>query len=144
MVLARGADGSLRIIEEFTATQAESNCNKDATGTRDALIENTIAIMSDILPMEADEETRLDSLSSPEPGVLVYTFTLINETRDAFTKQEVEMLTEYMSIQIFEQVCGLPNFKPFVASEVTIVFTYLGKNGDHITTVSIKPGDCGK
>ena len=92
------------------------------------------------LPMSVDKETRWDN-TTPGPGCqLTYNYTFVNA---AASDVDVNYFYQVMTQKLRNSVCTSADMKVFFKNNVTVSYSYRGRDGVHIGKIDITPRDCG-
>jgi len=92
------------------------------------------------LPMMVDKETRWDN-TTPGPGRrFTYNYTFFTATaRDV----DVNYFYQAMTPKLRNDVCSSKDLEVFFKNDVTLSYSYRGRDGVHIGKIDITPRDCG-
>ncbi|WP_026474535.1 hypothetical protein [Alkaliflexus imshenetskii] len=89
-----------------------------------------------ICPFMVDDETRLDNATVLPGKVFQYGYTLVNFERDSI---DVDVFVSHMQPVILNNVKTNPELKTFREQNVTIIYQYNDKNGEHIAKITVSP-----
>lgn len=89
-------------------------------------------------PTTLDEETRIDNTVGGN-GQFTYNYTLTSYTADQLDAQQ---LNEILRADLVNAYCTSEGTKFFKDNKVPINYSYSGKNGNHIVSITTKPSDC--
>ncbi len=112
----------------------ESNDKQDFN---QILIE-TVSELNRSLPMMVDSETRLDNAMGFNK-ILKYNNTLINYTANEISPSNI---FNALDKKITNSVCTSKEMKIFLDNDVTISYSYSGKNGKHIIDIKVSKSKC--
>lgn len=89
-------------------------------------------------PMMTNPETRIDGAIGLNKELL-FKYTLINHVAADLSTQDINELGKFY----LNSVCTTKELQLFVKNGITISYAYFGKDGKPITTISVKPSQCG-
>ncbi len=112
----------------------ESNGKQDFN---QILIE-TVSELNSNLPMMVDSETRLDNVVGFNK-ILKYNNTLINYTASEISPSDV---FNALDKKITNSVCTSKAMKIFLDNDITISYSYGGKNGKYIMDIEVSKSKC--
>jgi len=98
----------------------------------------TVSELNSNLPMMVDSETRLDNAVGFNK-ILKYNNTLIN-----YTANEISPSNIYNALdkKITNSVCTSKEMKIFLDNDITISYSYSGKNGKFIIDITVSKSKC--
>lgn len=135
IVLAPDAQGALKIVEEHMLTQSLSSCpDKDPL----PLMQQQVAALASRLPLQLDDETRLDSLRVDGKS-LVYTFTLVSV---AAGELDQERFRKAMQGTVVARSCLNPPLRTILDNGAEIAFDFLTKIGEPLLKLTVAERDC--
>jgi len=137
MVIRKDKSG-LKIIEEYSETQPQSDCISKSNRNLKLLLSNAENQIKGYLPLMVDEETRLDAVKITN-DTFYYIYTLVKVSPGEFNSNK---LTEILKPILLDQSCNTQNLQPLVNAGATIAYKYKNKKGKMITTININRGDC--
>ncbi|SHG80538.1 hypothetical protein [Ferrimonas marina] len=103
-------------------------------------LSQSVVEMNAGLPMELDEETRLDSVTTVR-NLMVYNNTLVNYSADEL---DVDRLEEALAETVIGPLCSNAGLNTFVDLGVEMVYRYFGKDGVFVTELSKDMATCRK
>lgn len=108
----------------------ESDLDSALMATADRLNQN--------LPIMLDKETRFDA-SIGINRTFLYKYTLVNYAAEDIDKGQFETAMESILVN---HVCTTSEMEFFVNNHVPVEYAYYGKNGKHITTITVTKDQC--
>lgn len=106
--------------------------------TFDQQLMNAAEEINKTCPFMIDKDTRLDSAIGGPGKTFKYNYTIINY---AVEELNVEQLKSELAPDIINNVKTSPEMETFRENEVTIVYNYNDKNGNHLLQLKVIPGD---
>jgi len=92
------------------------------------------------VPMQIDEETRLDSAAT-FGNTFIYNYTMVKYSAEQL---DVKLFDKIIQKNVIDTICTNPGLKAFIDLEVVMVYRYLGKNGGYIFEQSFDTKTCKK
>ena len=89
-------------------------------------------------PFMVDKDTQLDNAVALPENIFQYNYTLLNLEKASMNIQEFR---NYMIPNSISYVKKTPEMKYFRDNNVTVNYYYKDKNGEYLTTISVKPED---
>lgn len=137
MVVKAVDDDHLQIIEQFTETPAQSNCEDSKTDLPEFL-QTTVKMINEQLPAKIDAETQLVRASA-NGSKLTYHYVLINYTSDMLTTEEAAAKLRPVVVQ---QSCSSPNLRPILDQNGSLSYIYTGSDAAQIVKLEIDKSAC--
>lgn len=104
------------IVEETSHTQSKSSCpDEDPTPQ----IKKITKMLDGKLPIQIDEDTRLDSIKGDSSG-LTYFQTLVNVGPGELDAEQIEKFSSVMRPIFIKQVCLQPEYRHVIDNGATI------------------------
>ena len=95
-------------------------------------------IMNRDCPFVIDENTRLDSVTSPKADVLQNNYTLLQDSRDDI---DVEAFQNIFKPEITLHLKATPQTSDFRKANATLVYKYFDRDKKHVTDIVLQPGE---
>lgn len=139
MVVEKQGD-EFKIIEEYSESQVASSCKEVKVDGLTDLMRLTKKQLDPHLPIEIDDDTRLDSVNIKE-NTFEYQYTLVTVDlqADAIDK---DSFNQTMQPIVVQQSCTMPNLRPLIDQGAVISYVYNDKNGNVVTEISVDKGSC--
>jgi hypothetical protein len=96
--------------------------------------------LNKVLPMEIDEETRLDITYLINEDFFIYSYTLINYDIKDFKETDIRAMTSIMEKTITDMWRTDPEFVYYRINKVNLVYKYKDKYGKHLFEFSFNAG----
>ena len=97
--------------------------------------------LNEMLPMEIDEETRLDMTYLINDDTFIYSYTLINYDKEDFKEPDIKALTLIMEKTITDMWRSNPDFVYYRINKVYLIYKYKDKHGKHLFEFSFNAGE---
>jgi uncharacterized RDD family membrane protein YckC/Tfp pilus assembly protein PilE len=124
---------------EQSKMQEEAKKLAEANSNNDAQLSAIASETNKSLPMMVDKETRLDATYGAS-NEFVYKYTLVNILGKSIPESR---LKSAMEKKITNTVCTTKQtYDDFIAKGITVSYTYYGKDGTLIGTISVSPSQC--
>jgi hypothetical protein len=92
------------------------------------------------LPVLIDKETELTATEAA-PGMFIYKYRLVNVSAE---KADHVKFSAAAKPQLVQNSCNRPETRnDFLSKGITMRFSYLDKDKQHIATIDVTPADCG-
>lgn len=137
MVVKAIEDNQLQIIEQFTETPAQSNCEDSKTDLPEFL-QTTAQMINEQLPAKIDAETQLVRTSA-RGNKLTYHYLLINYTSETLTTDEA---TTKLRPVVVQQSCSSPNLRPILDQNGSLSYIYTGSDAAQIVKLDVDISAC--
>lgn len=110
---------------------------------KDVLVQNmTLSERAEIMnrdcPFVIDDNTRLDSVTSPKEDILQNNFTLLNNNLEDI---DIEAFQNIFKPEITNHLKATTQTDDFRKSNATLVYTYFDKEKRFVTDIVILPGE---
>lgn len=102
------------------------------------ILNKTAASINKKAPMAIDAETRLDSAQTSNHEFR-YRYTLINHNAEDISAREIQRTTWKT---LLKNLCASNDMKTFRDNDVTVMYSYFGRDGRQIATLSASPSQC--
>ena len=96
--------------------------------------------LNEMLPMEIDEETRLDITYLINDDTFIYAYTLINYDKQDFKEPDIKAMTLFMEKTITDMWRTDPEFVYYRINKVNLIYKYKDKYGMHLFEFSFNAG----
>ena len=93
-----------------------------------------------MLPMEIDEETRLDITYVINNDTFIYSYTLINYDKKDFKEPDIKAMKLIMKKTITDMWRSDPDFVYYRINKVNLIYKYKDKYGVHLFEFSFNAG----
>lgn len=97
--------------------------------------------LNDVLPMEIDEETRLDITYIVNDDTFIYSYTLINYDKQDFKDPDIKAMTLIMEKTITDMWRTSPEFVYYRINKVNLIYKYKDRYGKHLFEFSFNAGE---
>ena len=97
--------------------------------------------LNDVLPMEIDEETRLDMTYIFNDDTFIYSYTLINYDKQDFKDPDIKAMTLIMEKTITDMWRTSPEFVYYRINKVNLIYKYKDRYGKHLFEFSFNAGE---
>ncbi len=87
-------------------------------------------------PMQIDQFSRLDSVSSKGKTNFIYYYTLIKVEK---SEVNLDTINKYIRPNVIENVKNNPGLKPFRDKNVSLDYTYYDNRGFFVTEINVTP-----
>ncbi len=104
----------------------------------DQLLAETTAKLNKHIPLQVDEETRLDGVSA-ENKTLIYEYTLLNYEK---AELNLEILKSNIAPVVKKGACTEASMKPLFDSGINVHYHYKGKHGESLMMIKVISSDC--
>jgi hypothetical protein len=138
LVVAKGPDGQLGVLEERSETWAISQCALGEGKTLAQRMDELIQASAEFMPMTLDEDTRLDRITR-QGQQLHYAITL---TRVAKGELDFEALGRDLREQERARLCVSPHLQAILEARGQIVYEYSTLAGERLIRFDFWPGTC--
>ena len=95
-------------------------------------------IMNRDCPFVIDENTRLDSVTSPKENILQNNYTLLN---DDLNEIDIEAFHSILKPEITNHLKATPETEGFRKSNATLVYKYFDKDKRFVSDIVLLPGE---
>lgn len=92
------------------------------------------------VPMAVDAETRLDGAEGAGREFR-YRYTLINYDANTINARDIQNSSWQ---KLLNNLCTSRDLKEFRDNDVTVMYSYFGRDGRQIATLSTSPSQCGR
>jgi len=138
MIIEKGDDNKLQIVEEFIESKANSLCANVPKNDLALVLQGSVKMLNKQLPIMIDGDTQLEK-SSSEGNTLVYHYVLINYLS---TEIDPEALEQNLRAIVTQQSCTLPSIKRVVDRGGSISHRYNGKDQKQILAFNVDKASC--
>ncbi len=118
------------------------SCKKEKS--IDEELKEAAATMNKVMPQVLNEGIRLDSVSAQPNKVFKYNYTLINDTKESVTVEEIEAFKKSAKEGTINIVKISPDMQVFRENGVTLKYFYHDKNRKPIADFTITAAEYGK
>lgn len=94
--------------------------------------------MNQMTPIMVDDDTRLDSTIALKRSFL-YLYTLVGYTADQL---DPELFLQAIEPLLLQELCSSEDMAGFLDNDIDTIYVYRGNDGNQITSVTIRAGDC--
>ena len=106
----------------------------------DKLIDKIVVEANKQCPISLDSETRLDSITHPEKGILKYSHTLINLTGEELEVDKDKIIPALKNIAIDNlKNTTISELKAILKLNAIFRYTYYDKNGELLFSFDVTP-----
>jgi hypothetical protein len=103
-------------------------------------LEREIAKANKQFPKQIDSETRIDSVAVGPGKLIIYNYTLVNYSADDVDSDKFQ---EALAARVRQETCRNRETRPYIRKGYSIAYSYNGKNGNPVATMTVAPEDCG-
>lgn len=138
MVVEKGVNEELKIVEEFMESPLQSACTNTPKNDISLVLQGSVKMINKQLPMMVDSDTKLEKTSS-EGNTLIYHYVLVN-----YLSTEIDPVALEQSLRpmVTQQTCTLSNLKPVIDQGGSISYKYNGKDQKQLLTIVIDKSSC--
>ena len=104
---------------------------KENTRVADVLKEESNSL-NEMLPMEIDEETRLDITYIINDDTFIYSYSLVNYDKEDFKENDIKAMRLLMEKSITDMWKTNPELVYYRINKVNLVYKYNDKFGKHL------------
>jgi hypothetical protein len=122
----------------FGSLMGRSGALESETGIDNVLVKAASQINKK-LPMDLDENTRLDSVSAVPGRQFIYHYTLVTLNS---TDVSADTFDSVVKPQLKNRLCESADMQNFLKNGVTISYLYKGKDGHPIGGARFAPSEC--
>lgn len=122
----------------FGSLMGRSGSVESETGVDNVLVKAASQINKK-LPMNVDENTRLDSVSAVPGRQFIYHYTLVTLNS---TDVSADKFDSVVKPQLKNRLCESADMQNFLKNGVTISYLYKGKDGQPIGGAKFAPSEC--
>jgi len=137
MVVRTTADDQLEIVEQFSQSPMQSNCEESKTDLP-AFLQTTVKMINEQLPAKIDAETQLIKTTAVG-SQMTYHYLLINHTADTLSTQEA---SEKLRSVVIQQSCSSPNLRPILDQNGSLSYIYRGSDAAQIVKFDVDKSAC--
>ena len=101
----------------------------------DVLKEESRAL-NEMLPMEIDEETRLDITYTINDDTFIYSYSLVNYDKEDFKENDIKAMRLIMEKSITDMWKTNPELVYYRINKVNLIYKYNDKFGKHLFEIS--------
>jgi len=130
-------DAGWRLAEQYSKVFAQSQCPPDEKRAAALATENA-ALYAPQLPLQVDDETRLDTIVAEGP-LLRWQYTLVSIPS---TFERMDTLMGVMGPLTLKSTCGMANLRTLLDAGGTVVYEYTGSDGKPIPGFRYTGADC--
>lgn len=114
------------------------NAEAKTSGAENYTLGERAKIMNRDCPFVIDDNTRLDSVTSPEKNILQNNYTLLNDDLDDI---DIEAFQNILKPEITNHLKATPQTEDFRKSNATLVYKYFDKEKRFVTNIVLLPGE---
>ena len=138
MIVIKGGDGKLQIMEERTESIPHSNCEGKTKTNLALTLQNSTAIINKQLPLMVDEETRLDRTSS-EGTLLIYHYVLVNYSS---TDLDTEAFEEGLNSLVTQRACLDQSTRQILDQGGSLSYRYNANDNIQVLVIDVDKSSC--
>ena len=138
MVVGKGKNGELQIIEEHMESPVQTNCKTKPKNDLSLVLQGSVKMINKQLPIMVDSDTKLEHASS-QGNTLIYHYELVNYMSSDIN---AEVFEQNLKPIVIQQTCTMPNLTPVIEQGGTVSYRYNGNDDVHILSINVDKSSC--